>query len=224
VDFSLTPRVFGDIVFIEMLFMSSGVSDIGGVDTLEMTLGFRLGRVLKEVLVLLDVMNPMLFSVPTGEVTSRMSDEDSVANEVLFELPAGMVPSPSLLEVFFLFLAAFLFFGFGLSAMAFSCSAASGWAGTFVSWAVVEVDFSSFCTSVELAAGLLPWIEALSIDSERDFVGVAAGVGRAEVNLALIVSKIETSNNKRFQTYEFCLETWGLLFFPPTCFDPGPPV
>jgi hypothetical protein len=156
---------------------------------LETTLGFRLGRVLKEVLVLLDVMNPMLLSVPTGDMASKVSDEDSVANEALLELSEAIAFSLSLLKVFF-FLAALLF-DFGFSATTFSCSfvSPSAFAGTSVSSVAVEVDFSSW-TSLESAADLPPWIGRLSIDSERDLVGVAVGVGRAEVDLALIVSQI----------------------------------
>jgi hypothetical protein len=116
VDFSSISGVFGDLAFIAMLSLSSGISVMGGVDALETTLGFLLGRVLQEVLVLLDVMNPMLLSVPTGDISSKASDEE-VANE-MFE-PMGISTSLSFLNAFFFFLPVFLF-GFGLSAIMFS--------------------------------------------------------------------------------------------------------
>jgi hypothetical protein len=59
----------------------------------------------------------MLLSVPTGELTSKVSDEDSVAKEglLLLEGPADIVFSSLLLEVFFFFLFPCLLFCFGFS-------------------------------------------------------------------------------------------------------------
>jgi hypothetical protein len=121
-EFSSTSVIFGDMAFVEKLPFSSGVSDIGSVDTLETTLGFRLGRLarlLKEVL--LDG-KPMLLSVPTGEVISKLSAEDSVANEVLLPLEeqAAVEFSLSLLQAFLFFFWYFLLFDFGFSVTTFS--------------------------------------------------------------------------------------------------------
>ena len=104
------------MVFVEKLPFSSEASDIGGVVTLETVLGFRLGRVLKDVL--LD-LKPMLLSVPTGEVTSKLSSEDSEVNDVLWflEEPAAVACSPSLLTAFFFFFANFLLFDFGFTTL-----------------------------------------------------------------------------------------------------------
>jgi hypothetical protein len=107
-DFSSASGVFGDVAFIVMLSLSSGVSVRGGDGMVETTLGLRLGRVLKEVFVLLDV-KPMLLSVSAGEVTSNVSVEDSVAKEALL-----LLDGPARVAFSFLFLKPCFFFLFCL--------------------------------------------------------------------------------------------------------------
>jgi hypothetical protein len=168
IDFSSISDVFGDMAFIEAVSPSSRVSDNGGVEILETALGFRLGRSLKEVFVLLDV-KVMLLSVPTGELSSKASDEDSVAKEglLLLEGPADIVFSSLLLEVFFLFLFPCLLFCFGFSVA--TSSQASDW--ILESVEIIEVGLEFFL------------ISAADVLSMTASVRIPVGCGWADVDL-----------------------------------------
>jgi len=178
-DFSSASKLFGDMFFIVTVSSSSGGSDKGGDGLVDTTLGFRLGRVLKEVFVLLDVKS-MLLSVSTGEVSSNGSVEVSVAKEalLLLEIPARVVFPSLFLELFFFFLLALRFWKLGFSAAAFSPD--SDW--TVVSAVAAGAIASSLLISEALATsrkgpGFNPVV--------RDLVGVATGVGRVGADVEL---------------------------------------